>query len=75
MPPAGSCRPSCVPRLQSHTRSQVPGLIVVELLSADAAGAPDGVRDPIYERIVAAFNARPDAHLLRWPPGLLLRRV
>jgi hypothetical protein len=49
---------------------QVPGLIVVELLSADATKAPEGVRDPKYERIVAAFNARPEAHLLRWPPGL-----
>lgn len=49
--------------------AQVPGLIVMELVSADVAGASEGVDDPKYERIVAAFNARPERHLLRWPPG------
>jgi hypothetical protein len=69
-----SCISSCTHSTAcngSCTLSQVPGLIVVELLGADAAGAADGVRDPKYERVVAAFNARPEAHLLRWPPGLL----
>lgn len=44
-------------------------MIVVELLSSDAAGVKGGVHDPNYKRILVAFNARPERHLLRWPAG------
>jgi pullulanase-type alpha-1,6-glucosidase len=48
---------------------QVPGVIVMELLSADVAKAAEGVDDPRHRRILVAFNARPERHTLRWPAG------
>jgi len=49
---------------------QVPGVIVMELLSADAAETAKGIVDDLqYRRIVVAFNARPEPHTLCWPAG------
>lgn len=49
---------------------QVPGVIVMELLSADAAETAKGIVDDLtYRRILVAFNARPEPHTLCWPAG------
>ncbi|KAK9832555.1 hypothetical protein WJX81_008597 [Elliptochloris bilobata] len=50
---------------------QVPGLVVMELLSADAAGhsSSGGVEDPLYRRLLCMINARHVATTADWPPG------
>ena len=52
---------------------QVPGLVVMELVSADAAGDRGGtgvgVEDPLFRRLLCVINARRTAATADWPGG------
>lgn len=52
---------------------QVPGLVAMELVSADAAGDRGGtgvgIEDPLYQRLLCVINARRTATTADWPSG------
>ena len=51
----------------------MPGLVVMELVSADAAGDRGGtgigIEDPLYRRLLCVINARRMATTADWPGG------
>ena len=51
----------------------MPGLVVMELVSADAAGDRGGtgvgMEDPLYRRLLCIINARRAAATADWPSG------
>ncbi len=49
--------------------AQVPGVIKMEVCSAEEVGHKSGVLDRTWSRLFIVFNARPTAHTGNWPGG------
>ncbi len=47
----------------------MPGVIVMELQRRGSTRRSDNTENDPYSRIVVAFNARHQDHLLQWPSG------
>ena len=70
-PTEGSYAWPDVPQQLIGMHDQVPGLIVMELQSADVAGFDGGTIDPHNKRLVAVLNAQPSTITADYPPGVM----
>jgi len=74
--PSAAGEPPLLQPYHGSGAGQVPGMVVMEIASADAVGgggggggdAP-GVSDPAYRRLLYVINARRQATLADWPAG------
>lgn len=48
---------------------QIPGLIVMQLVSSERQGVSDVMSDPEYSQVWVLFNARPTAVEFKLPEG------
>ena len=59
---------ACIRTLNTFTM-QIPGLIVMQLVSSERQGVSDVVSDPEYSQVWVLFNAQPTKVEFKLPEG------